>query len=326
MADEVKSVEINLGHLCNNRCAFCMSGRDRDLKGPWAEAERVVAELELFRKQGCDSVGFLGGEPTAYPRLEECVRAARRLGYRRVAICSNGTRLADAAFCRRLAQAGLTRATLSVHSRRAQIEDERITKVPGNLARKIAAVENLAGLRREGLLPDGLALNPVLCRPNLEDMEGYVAFFSRKGVRDIRFNYIWPEGEAKGDPAWVPRLSEAAPRLARLILLNEARWGLHLSFGGVPRCVLGLSGLSPRLARGLAGKYLDEGARDEPNAVSLPERGAAALERFIWQENKRDRLKAKGPRCGSCRHFSACEGVWRTYAELYGFDELAPME
>jgi len=319
-------VEINLGKLCNNRCVFCISGDLRDRKGPWMPIEEVKEELRHFYLRGCRSLGFLGGEPTVYPHILECVGYARSLGYSRISLCSNGTRLSDPGFCRSLVSAGMTRVTLSVHSHRQELED-LITGVPGNFARKLAAVSNLLALSREGLLPDKLSLNPVLSRRTLGEMGGYVLFYSGLGVRDIRFNYIWPPDEwEQGHPearAWVPAYREAMPEILRILLLNEKRWGLRLSFGGVPRCALSLV-VSPRLGRYLAAKYLDEASLDPPNEVSSPhDRGGR--ERFLWQERKRDVLKTMAPSCRSCRHFSGCEGIWRTYVRLYGFGEFKPL-
>lgn len=320
-----RRLEINLGLLCNNRCVFCMSSKLRDAKSPWAPVGKVKDELAHFYGEGCRSVGFLGGEPTVYPHLLECVAFAKRLGYARIAICTNGTRLSDAAFCRRLVSEGVTRVTLSVHSHRAEIEDRLITRVPGNFARKLAAIRNLLALVREGHLRDNVSLNPVLSRKTCREMADYIVFFSGLGVRDIRFNYIWPEGDAEDDPEWIPAFRDAVPEIVRLLILNETRFRLRLTFGGVPPCTLRLAGISERLLEHLAGKYLDEASYDPATQVSRPGAGAESSQRFVWQEEKRNVLKAMSPECGSCRHFSGCEGVWKTYVRLYGFEEFKPL-
>lgn len=320
-----RRVEIHLGTLCNNRCVFCMSGVNRDHKEPWADFERVREELRHFRAQGCRAAGFLGGEPSVYPRILESIAFARDLGYENVSLCTNGTRLSDAAFCADLVKAGLTRVTLSVHSHRPEIEDGLITLVPGNLSRKIGAIRNLGGLRRRGFLPGGVALNPVLCRPTLMEMEDYIAFFGELGLDDIRFNYIWPQGDARGDRAWVPSFREAVPELVRIMLINEKRLRKRLTFGGVPRCALALAGLSGKMRDYLSGKYLDEAGFDPDNDVSLATKNGPLKDRFVWQEVKRDVLKTMGPRCADCAQRARCEGVWGSYAELYGFGELSPL-
>lgn len=322
---EPRRVEIHLGTLCNNLCAFCMSSMNRDGHEPWAEPERVREELRHFREQGCRSAGFLGGEPTVYPHIVESIAYAKSLGYERMSICTNGTRLSDPAFCAELADAGLTRVTLSVHSHRAEVEDGVITGVPGNLARKIAGIRNLLALKAKGLMPGGIALNPVLCRPNLDDMEGFIAFFGALGLDDIRFNYIWPQGSARGDRSWIPSFKEAMPKIVRVMLLNEKRPRGHLTFGGIPKCALLLAGVKGPLFELLAAKYLDEAGFDPDNDVSMATKRGPMPDRFVWQEKKKDTLKANGPECGRCAHHARCEGVWGSYGELYGFGELTPL-
>ncbi|MCR4296564.1 MAG: radical SAM protein [Elusimicrobia bacterium] len=325
MSPEPRRVEIHLGTLCNNRCAFCMSSMNRDDHEPWAALERVKEELRHFRAEGCRSAGFLGGEPTVYPHIIESISYAKSLGYDRISLCTNGTRLSDRAFCGALIEAGLTRATLSVHSHRAEVEDGLITGVPGNFARKLAGIKNLLALRAEGRLPGNIALNPVLCRPNLGEMEEYLAFFGALGLDDVRFNYIWPQGEALGERRWIPSFKEAMPKILRVMLRGEKRPRGRLTFGGIPKCALLLAGVKGPLLEHLAAKYLDEAGFDPDNDVSMATRNGPMPDRFVWQEKKKDTLKAKGPACPRCAHHARCEGVWGSYAELYGFGELTPL-
>lgn len=325
MSEDGRRVEIKLGDLCNNRCPFCVSGDLRDARAPWTPLARVKEELAAFRESGCDAVGFLGGEPTVYPWIEEAAAHARALGYRRVALCTNGTRLADAEFCARLVAAGVTRVTVSLHSHLAEVEDGVMTRVPGNHARKVAGVRHMLAWRSRGAMADGVSLNPVLSRRNFRALGDYLLFARGLGVSDVRFNFIWPDDLLRGWREWVPSFREAAPEIVKAIVLNERRIGLRLSFGGLPRCALRWAGVSPRLAESLSARYLDEASLDPDNDVSIPSAGGGRGERFVWRERKKSELKTRGPRCGDCARADACEGVWNTYAEIYGLDELVPV-
>ena len=247
------------------------------------------------------------------------------LGYCKIVICTNGLRLSDRFFCLRLVRAGLTRVTISAHSHQPEVEDLLITRVPGALERKVRAVRNLVALREQGLLPDGISLNPVVCRPTLQGMEDFIRFFGKIGIGDVRFNYIWPHGDVQTDPSWIPSFREAIPHIMRVVLANEKRLHKHLSFGGIPKCALLLSGVSGRLMDYLDSKYLDEAGFDPANDVSMATRQGPMQDRFTWQQVKRDVLKVKGPHCGGCSHRNRCEGVWASYARLYGFLELRPL-
>ncbi|MBI5622566.1 MAG: radical SAM protein [Elusimicrobia bacterium] len=319
-----KRIEIHMGARCNNRCVFCMSADRRDRHEPWATLGRIRAELELFRKRGCVSVGFLGGEPTVHPHILESVAHAKKLGYERIAICTNGTRLADRAFCERLVEAGVTRVTISIHSHLAEVEDA-LTRVPGNHAKKVAGIGNMTALRKAGRLPDNISLNPVFSRRNMGSLKEYVQFFAGLGIDDVRFNFIWPHGEVPADRTWIPTYREAMPHAVRLMLLRER--GVvksHLTFGAVPKCMLRLAGVKGKLLDHLGSRYLDEAAFDPSNDVSMANMEGRPEDRFSWQEVKRDVFKTMSPRCRECRFYSSCDGVWKSYAELYGLGELCP--
>ncbi|MFH2204042.1 MAG: radical SAM protein [Elusimicrobiota bacterium] len=322
VAREVKNLELNLGMACNNRCLFCMSGQVKPDMRLWMPLERAQRELLHFYNAGCRSVGFLGGEPSAYPQIIECVRYAKSLGYRRIALCSNGTKFSDHRFTDALVAAGMTRVTVSIHSHRPAVED-KLTELPGNFARKLKGLRHLRVLREQGRLPDNVSLNPVLNARTVPHMREYIEFFRREGFDDIRFNYIWPQARVENDRSIVPRFRNAMPMILRVLLLNEAQWKMHITFGGLPPCMLRWGGkdLSPEMTDYLAVRYLLE-LDDPPTQTSLQGR-----ERFAWNTRKgrkRNMLKTHAPGCERCPYFAACEGVWKTYAAMYGLTEIVP--
>jgi MoaA/NifB/PqqE/SkfB family radical SAM enzyme len=316
-----EGVEINPGMLCNNKCVFCMSGYERDEHPPWAEPGRFRAELLRYRNKGVRALGILGGEPTAYPHLLDSLAYAKSLGYERIAICTNGMRLANMEYARRLVDAGATRFTVSVHSHRAEVE-EALVQVPGILAKKWNAVRNLVQLRDEGRLPDNVSLNPVLCRLNMGDMEAYLRFYKSFGVDDIRFNFIWPQARVRGDRKIVPTYREAMPFMLSAILRNEKEIGARLSFGGVPFCAL------PKAFHRRSDwvrRYFDESALDLRRESSIHRSTPREFETLDWFEEKIGDFKLKTASCDSCRYRDSCQGVWKSYVEMYGDEEIRPI-
>ena len=50
--------------------------------------------------------------------------------------------------------------------------------------------------------------------------------------------------------------------------------------------------------------------------------------KFKIEDYKKYRLtqgKTKGPQCKNCLYFSICEGPWREYPEIFGWDEFKPV-
>lgn len=331
LRDVRRNVEINVGKSCNNKCVFCLDGMPSREDKQFIAFDAIVAELERFRAQGYESVGFLGGEPTTYPRIADSIAHARALGYTRIAIATNAMMFRRPAFVDELVDAGLSRVTISMHGHTPELED-RLTAVPGGFAKKCEAIRNLQAKQREGALRDGISVNVVLNGWNFHHLPKMLRFFFEElGLRDLRANFIRPEGYAVGNADLTPTLTAVAPVLMKAIVLNEYRFKRELSFGGVPLCMF-----PPELlgSRHLLKRYLGDVYRDLSTSCSVRsegvETGVAKTEsgrsRFNWQDRKRYDLKEKASCCRDCVLDRACEGLWVGYADLYGTAELSPLQ
>lgn len=321
---EVKNLELNVGMACNNKCIFCISGEVENNMRMWMPWRTAQRELLHFYNHGCRSVGFLGGEPSAYPHILDSIRYAKTLGYRRIAMCSNGMKYHEKEFTDSLLNAGVTRFTISIHSHLEEIEDD-LTGLPGNFARKMKGLRYLKKLKRAGRLPDNVSLNPVLNSKTVPHMVDYVEFFRSEGFDDIRFNYIWPQSRVENDKTMIPRYKDSMRTILKVMLLNESKWKMHVTFGGLPPCMLRWGGreLTSGMTHYLSVKYLLE-LEDLPTQTSLQ-----GKERFDWNTitgRKRNMLKMHKKDCEACPYFHVCEGVWKTYTNMYGTDEIVPFK
>jgi hypothetical protein len=151
-------------------------------------------------------------------------------------------------------------------------------------------------------------------------MEGYVRFFKSIGIRDIRFNFIWPESRVQNDKTVVPRFKDVVPSILNLILKNEKEIKIRLSFGGIPYCVLpGFIHKNWPLLR----RYFYEEGMDLPTEVSFLEPDKKGkIQRFNWHEKGRNVFRAKAPACGGCLLDSFCMGIYQSYLNLYGDSEI----
>jgi len=315
-----RNLELNLGKVCNNRCIFCLDGNASKAARKWLPVRRARIELEAARRDGVESLGLLGGEPTAHPRILEIVRAARDSGFRRIALASNGLKLADADFAAALVESGVTRVGISIHGHRAEIEDF-LSGRKGNFDRKVRAIENLLGLHRAGRLPHNVSLNAVLTRYTFKRMAPFCAFFKKMGIGDVRFNMIRTDACMDRGRELMPGISELAPEIGKMIVVNERRLGMEVSFGDMPLCIYPLEVLRNRR---LASKYVGE-IRDLDTSCAVflsPADELVEVQRFRWDEKKRQVLKVQAGVCRDCRVSRLCEGLWRSYVELYGTDEL----
>lgn len=321
-----KNLELNIGKACNNRCVFCVDGLPKREDRTYLSWEAAKSEIDRWHAEGHRSLGFLGGEPTTWPHLERGIRYAREVGFTRVTIATNATKLRLIPFTDRLLDAGLTRVTVSMHGHTPALED-RLTRVPGNFEKKMAALRHLVQRKREGHLVDGLSINVVVNGWNYRYLPNIARFFFEEvGIEDLRANSIRPEGYSEGSGELTPKFTQVVPFLMKTILLNEYHWKKSFTFGGFPLCTLPseLSG-SERLLRKYMGEYRDlstdcsiRGDADE-DGVTRVEEGRA---RFNWQDRKRYDLKGAPAACGSCSKRPVCEGVWRGYLEIWGEGEF----
>jgi cyclic pyranopterin phosphate synthase len=313
---------------------------------PWPQMQ---AELERWRADGYESVGFLGGEPTTYPHIVDAVRHARAIGYTRVVIATNATKLRLPDFTDRIVEAGLTRVTTSMHGHTADLED-RLTRVPGNFEKKVAALRLLRRKREQGLLRDGLSINIVLNGWNYRHLPRMMRFFYEEmGVDDLRVNFIRPEGYAEGDAELTARYREVVPVLVKALALSELHFKRVFTFGGFPMCVLPAalrrdSGLLARTmgeyrdlstgcsVRSEGGDVIPPGRSPDPDSWTAHVKSSVVAfdaqeqrARFNWQDRKRHDLKGHPAACATCRWSGACEGVWKGYLEIWGTEEFQPL-
>ncbi len=319
--DTRRNVEINIGKACNNRCVFCLDGLPKREDRSYMPFAQMKGEIDRWFADGHRSMGFLGGEPTTYPKIVQSVAYARQVGFTRIAIATNATKLRLTHFTDKLLDAGLTRITISMHGHTASLED-RLTRVPGNFDKKCAAIRYLNRKRAAGFLPDGLSINIVLNGWNYRYLPKIMRFFYEDmALDDVRVNFVRPEGYADGSRSLTPRYSKVVPVLMKAILLNEYHFHKTFTFGGFPLCVLPreLTG-SERLLKKYMGEYRDlstdcsirsEGVED--GVVSI----GGGRARFNWQDRKRHDLKSRPAACSDCSQLSLCEGVWQGYRDIW---------
>ena len=348
--DERRNVEINIGKACNNRCVFCIDGLPKAEDRSYMPWPAMQAEIARHAAEGYRSVGFLGGEPTTYPWIVAAVAHARAVGFTRVTLATNATKLRLPHFTDRLIEAGLTRVTISMHGHTAALEDE-LTRVPGNFEKKVAAIGLLRDWRSRGGLVDGLSVNLVLNGRNHQHLPRILRFFyDDMGFDDVRINAVRPEGYAEGDATLCPPYATLVPSLVKAIVLSEVHFKRPLTFGGFPLCVLPASlrddpGLMERhwgeyrdlrtscSIRSEGGDVIPPGAAEVPGSwVQQRKSSAVSFDvdqqraRFDWQQRKRQDLKGQPAQCARCRLQTVCEGAWKGYLEIWGEGELHPVE
>ncbi len=182
------SVHFDLTYRCNERCVHCHL--DHEDHGELSTAE-CVGVLEQLAKAGTLFLTFSGGEIFLRRDLEELLATARRLHFD-VSLKTNAL-LVTPERAEMLRRHGVRRVQISVYSSDAAIHDA-ITKVPGSLARSVAAIPLL---RQRGIQ---VKLACPLMKQNLMAYRGVLALAESLGVPYVLDMTITPMMDGNDAP------------------------------------------------------------------------------------------------------------------------------
>ncbi len=318
-----KNYEVNIGKICNNACIFCANGVISKEENRFVEFEKIKSEIKKAYSEGFRSLGFLGGEITIHPDVIRIIEFARDTGFRRIAICTNGRKLSDINFAKRLVTSGVTRFMISIHSHIESIENY-LNGRKNAFSEKIKGISNLVHINKKFHIEHGISLNTCIHNLNYKTLEEFIVFFKKLGILDFRFNFTRPENKARYDKNIIPKLTEIKPFLEKLIASNEEILKVNIAIGDIPFCLLPESLLKDRK---LLEKYIGE-LRDLDTFVTTfaSRTNPDYIDRFSWRERKSNFLKTKSPLCNRCVFDPLCEGLFKDYINLYGIKELIPIK
>lgn len=282
-------IRVN-GH-CNMSCAFCFVDRTAP-DFPRVELEREIDRMNTWNK---NHIVLSGGEPTLHPELPELLAHARGLGFRTIEIQTNGVRVAELEYATKLVEAGLNKATVSLHSTDPEHSD-RITRLPRAFGKTIDGMHNL---RRLGIVTQ---VAHVLTKANYRDLPGFVRFLGSEFPRETGHLSIClaiAQGISDLVYEWViPSFTEIKPFVREALdhcLEHDIGFGGMLGQGGYPPCML-----DGEL------KYYE------------------SVLGHIYRSADHDTQFYKSERCSECSFDPLCVGVRRSYVECYGDEEIQP--
>ncbi len=182
---KAKNCEIILNYDCNARCPFCYHSQEQikefSYRMPFQDVAKALYE---GRKNGAFVAYLIGGETTLHPDLPKIAAFARKVGYPYIQVLSNGLKLADFKYVKKLTDSGVNLFRLSVHGPNEKIHD-KLVGVEGAFRKIMKAAENIERLGAE------ITVNHALNKVNYKCIEDTLKLLTKKmGVSD--FNIIFP--------------------------------------------------------------------------------------------------------------------------------------
>ncbi len=306
-----RQLEVQIGHLCNNRCVFCISGQlTAQGRAPVFGVETLRAAIRAAREAGNQRLTFLGGEPTIQPFFVELVRYAVELGFEEIVIFSNGSRTGSTDLIDRvLATGGRFEWRFSFQGGTAEAH-ERTTRRAGSFA------ELLQSLDRARARDQRVTVNMCIVEQNYESLGELPAVLVPRGVSQLHVDMFHPldtgehtEAELRG---MIPRYGNLAEPLRRMIAAVPP--GFDVNIGNLPYCI------APDLAA-----HIHHGGDASTTTITAGIEGRRELNDGWNKYEHKQRSKMKPEGCARCVFNDRCTGVFEQYREFYGVDELVPV-
>jgi cyclic pyranopterin phosphate synthase len=282
-----RDLAVTVEFHCNSACRFCIvqEGMNRFRGVPFDRFRDIVDENLRSRKY--DRVVFTGGEVTLENDLFRFVDYARESkAFQAMRVQTNGRRLADKEFARKIVAAGINEFFISLHGDSAAVHDD-ITQRPGSFDELIGCLANLAelGVRR--------VTNSVVTTRNFRSLPGIVDIAARYGVEQMEiWNYLPMEDQADERNLIAP-LSDILPVLLQALDRAEGKQ-IPVLVKYFPRCLLGSHGAQ-----------LDNG---QPDTV--------IVESF-WDTFPKFNCLYEA----KCEHSDECLGLQHPYINKFGWEE-----
>ncbi len=303
-----QQVEIQLGHMCNNRCVFCVSGQQtaEGKAGP-LDVAPILHEIDKAFAAGHRKLTLLGGEPTLQPGFLDVVRRAVALGYDEIVLFTNGAKTAREGYIDEILATGgrftwrisMQGATTAAH--------ERTTLKEGSFGR---IQRTMATLAKKG---ETVTVNMCVVQSNYDSVAAFPALLLPLGVKQLHLDMIRPSdaGVRTEDElrAMVPRYTDMVPALEAMIQGFPADFDVNI--GNLPFCI------APQLARWIH----HDGERTLTIAVDGQNKLSQPWDKYLTK--RRDKMKPAS--CNACVFESRCSGVFEAYRHFYGTGELVPV-
>lgn len=307
-----RQLEIQLGHLCNNRCVFCVSGQ-RTAMGeakPLAP-EPVVERLEQGFAAGHRKVTLLGGEPTLQPSFLPVVRAAVRIGYEEIVIFTNGVRTANGRLIEEVLETGGNFHWRLSFQGATEAAHVRTTGKPQSFRRLHRTLEQLSSRG------EAISVNMCVVASNADSVGEFPALLKVHGVGQLHLDLMRPLDAGERSEAelreMMPSYRDFVPAFRTMIQGFEAELpGFDVNIGNLPFC----------FAPDLAPWIHHDGNRTETVAIDGDDRLSQPWNKYLVK--RRDKLKPAS--CETCLMHADCSGVFETYARFHGVGELVPID
>lgn len=302
---KIKRTVIITGYECNNQCRFCTNLNKRNL--PNKTTGQILKEMIEARKRKTTYIEIIGGEQTIRPDIITLIRAAKKLGFRTIAMSTNGRRFSDFEFARQMLKAGINHLIFSIHGHNAKLHDS-LTCAQGSFQELVKGVKNIKKL---GI--DKLGSNTTVVKQNYKFLPEIGEFIYSLGIRIAEFIFVDPNygGAHDNFKGLVPRISRVAPYFRRCLEFGRKQRVKYWRARYVPLCYF----------EGFENQISETNERRRFHTEHI----APDFTNFDVENSRKEIARIKPDKCLPCKKYNSCEGIWTEYYRHYGDKELMPV-
>jgi len=281
----MKRIDIFLGKNCNNNCIFCIS-KDKE-NADELSFDQVKKILVNSFDKGARDAHFTGSEPTIREDIVHLIDYAKKTGYQRIRLTTNGRMLAYPDLCNKLVKAGLNGIIFSIHGHNSELHDS-LTQCPSSFQQLMKGLSNIREYNHVTV-----ESSTVIVKQNYKHLEQIARLLVSLDLNHSELIFVHPKGLAKKNyNKIVPKLTDIEKYLQKAIKIgidnNKEIVSLY-----VPFCFLG--------------KYVMYAS--ELYESEEVEQTGSYFHNVNTIEDRKSRNMKKSTVCKECKYDLICNGV-----------------
>lgn len=332
-----RRARIFTGTGCNARCRFCyyyLTG----LHDFWPK-EKVISEINIAKRAGMRAIDFSGGEPTIHPNFLEFVKYAKSKGFEVICALTNGLRMENKDFVKKMVEAGINDVLFSVHGHNSE-EHDYITQIPGSFEKIIQAIENFKEY------DISFRVNCTVTNINYKNLDKHTKLYKKLGPRQVNF-ILFNDFELAKEltDQFAVKYSEAGQYIKKAIDILRGKIP-YINVRYIPFCFMKNY---EKYICDYPQKIYDPFEWSQRMLIRLPSTGITPFWKYLGYlfygfvkshpkfNLRKDYLEdicvsmrlrdyVKPEICKSCKFCHICQGLEISYAKIFRINELKPVK
>ena len=302
--------EIQLGHMCNNRCVFCVSGHLSKMRMVKPlDAQPILDIISNARENGAERLIFLGGEPTLQPAFFPALEHSASLGFSEIVIFTNGVKLGLDGFIDRCLALGDFTWRISIQGAN-EAAHVAVTEKPNSFKR---IVKGIRMLQERG---QRVTANMCVTEASYRSLPDYPELVETYDIKQLHIDIVRPASSGIRTPEYLreimPQYSKMAPFYAEMLEgFDKTNPDFDINVGNLPYCVL------PEWGH----RIHHAGENTVTHSANIDGLDEAPVNKYEVHRAQRRHMD----KCSTCAFRMRCTGVFSDYLDIYGEDEFSPV-